>query len=103
MKGYCCCKKNDFKGFCSAGSSVIDTVRTVSDCKVERFGDDVIISITANGFLYNMVRIIVGTLLDVNFGKIKAEDLPRIIDSCDRDLAGATARPHGLYLEKVHY
>lgn len=94
---------HDYKGFCSAGSSVVDTVRTISDCKVERFGDDVIISITANGFLYNMVRIIVGTLLDVNFGKIKAEDLPCIIDSCDRDRAGATARAHGLYLEKVHY
>lgn len=94
---------HDFKGFCSAGSSVIDTVRTVSDCKVERFGDDVVISITANGFLYNMVRIIVGTLLDVNFGKIDGDKLSEIIDSCDRDRAGATARPHGLYLEKVHY
>lgn len=94
---------HDFKGFCSVGSSVIDTVRTVSDCRVERMGDDVIISITANGFLYNMVRIVVGTLLDVSLGKIKSEDLPDIIDSCDRDRAGATARPHGLYLDKVHY
>ena len=94
---------HDFKGFCSAGSSVVDTVRTVTDCHVERSGNDVIISITANGFLYNMVRIIVGTLLDVNIGKIDADDLPNIINSCDRNRAGATARPHGLYLEKVHY
>ncbi len=94
---------HDFKGFCSAGSSVVDTVRTVTDCRVERVNEDVIISITANGFLYNMVRIIVGTLLDVNFGKIDANDLPDIINSCDRDRAGATARPHGLYLEKVYY
>ncbi len=93
----------DFKGFCSAGSSVVDTVRTVSSCFVERNGEDVIISITANGFLYNMVRIIVGTLLEVNEGKISWEDLPDIITSCDREMAGPTARPHGLYLEKVHY
>ncbi len=94
---------HDFKGFCSAGSSVVDTVRTVGDCHAERHGDDVIISITANGFLYNMVRIIVGTLLEVDLGKIRLEDLPEIIDSCDRDRAGPTARAHGLYLDKVHY
>ena len=94
---------HDFKGFCSVGSSVIDTVRTVSDCHAERHGDDVIISITANGFLYNMVRIIVGTLLEVELGKIDINDLPSIIDSTNRDLAGPTAKAHGLYLEKVHY
>ena len=93
----------DFKGFCSAGSSVVDTVRTVSSCSVERFADDVIISITANGFLYNMVRIIVGTLLEVNEGRIKLENLPEIIASGDREKAGPTAKPYGLYLEKVHY
>lgn len=93
----------DFKGFCSVGSSVVDTVRTVSDCSVKRIGDDVIISITANGFLYNMVRIIVGTLLEVNEGKITVDDLPEIIASGDREKAGPTAKPHGLYLEKVHY
>lgn len=93
----------DFKGFCSVGSSVVDTVRTVSDCFVKRVGDDVIISITANGFLYNMVRIIVGTLLEVNDGKIDVEDLPKIIASGDREKAGPTAKPHGLYLDKVHY
>ncbi len=93
----------DFKGFCSVGSSVVDTVRTVSDCSVKRQGDDVIISITANGFLYNMVRIIVGTLLEVNDGKILIDELPQIIASKDREMAGPTAKPHGLYLDKVHY
>ena len=94
---------HDFKGFCSAGSSVSDTFRTVSDCSVERQGDDIIVSITANGFLYNMVRIIVGTLLEVNNGKIKLEDLSGIIASGERDKAGPTAKPHGLYLDKVYY
>lgn len=93
----------DFKGFCSAGSSVTDTVRTVSDCRAERIGDEIYISITADGFLYNMVRIIVGTLLDVVFGRISVEELPEIIASRDRNRAGATARPHGLYLKQVHY
>lgn len=93
----------DFKGFCSVGSSVVDTVRTVTDCHAERHGDDVIVSITANGFLYNMVRIIIGTLLEVDRGAISVDDLPEIIKSCDREKAGPTAKAHGLYLEKVHY
>ena len=95
--------QHDFAAFCASGSSVADTVRTVYDCKSERFGDDVIISISANGFLYNMVRIVVGTLLDVNMGKISADSIPDILDSLDRSKAGVTAKAHGLYLEKVHY
>ncbi len=95
--------QHDFSGFCSAGSSVVDTVRTVSDCSVIRNGDDVVISITADGFLYNMVRIIVGTLLLVAYGKINIDDLPSIIDSKNRDLAGPTAKPNGLFLDKVYY
>ncbi len=94
---------HDFKGFCSAGSTVTDTVRAVSQCDVQRQGDDVFISITANGFLYNMVRIIVGTLLEINEGKINPADLPDIINSCDRTRAGITAQAHALYLDKVHY
>ncbi len=95
--------EHDFKGFCSAGSSVADTVRTVYDCGVERVGDDVYISITADGFLYNMVRIIVGTLLDVADGRINVSELPDIIASCDRTRAGNTAKAHGLFLQKVYY
>lgn len=94
---------HDFSGFCSAGSSVTDTVRTVYECSVKRCGDEVLFSITADGFLYNMVRIIVGTLLDIVYGKINADDLPDIIKSTDRNRAGATAKPHGLYLNKVFY
>ena len=94
---------HDFKGFCSSGSSVNDTIRTVTECSVVRNGDDVILSITANGFLYNMVRIFVGTMIFVSEGKIQVDDLPDIINSCDRTRAGMTVAPHGLYLNKVQY
>lgn len=94
---------HDFKGFCSSGSSVNDTIRTVTECSVVRNGDDVILSITANGFLYNMVRIFVGTMIFVSEGKIQVDDLPAIINSCDRTRAGMTVAPHGLYLNKVQY
>ena len=93
----------DFAGFCSAGSSVSTTVRTVTDASVKRDGDVLTFSITADGFLYNMVRIIVGTLISVGFGKIDADDITDIINSKDRNRAGATARPHGLSLYKVYY
>ncbi|MBO5745810.1 MAG: tRNA pseudouridine(38-40) synthase TruA [Clostridia bacterium] len=101
------CKKfvgtHDFAAFCSVGSSVVDTVRTVYACSADRNGDDIFISITANGFLYNMVRIIVGTLLEVDSGKILVEDIDNIITSKDRNCAGHTVKPHGLFLERVHY
>ena len=94
---------HDFVGFCSSGSSVKTTVRTVTECSVKRDGDDIIFSITADGFLYNMVRIIVGTLLDVANSKIDKNDILEIINSKDRSRAGVTVKPHGLYLNKVFY
>ncbi len=94
---------HDFAGFCSAGSSVTDTVRTLSRCDVTRTGDLVEITVEADGFLYNMVRIIVGTLLEVDSGKIDPAELPAILESCDRERAGATAPACGLWLEKVFY
>lgn len=97
------CGTHDFAGFCSAGSSVGDTVRTVYSADVSRDGDTVIFRICADGFLYNMVRIITGTLIAVSQGKIRKEDIPEIIDSRDRNRAGATAPPQGLYLNKVIY
>jgi len=93
----------DFAGFCSSGSSVQDTVRTVSDCYVKRCGRNIEFGITADGFLYNMVRIIVGTLIDVSDGRIDADSIRDIIISKQRDLAGQTAPAHGLYLNKVNY
>ncbi len=94
---------HDFAAFCSSGSSVEDTVRTVSEARVCRDGDIVSFIVSADGFLYNMVRIMVGTLLSVAEGKIKAEELSDIIASCDRSRAGITAPPHGLYLDEVFY
>ncbi len=94
---------HDFSGFCSAGSSVEDTVRTVYRSEVTRQGDEVVFRIEADGFLYNMVRIITGTLIAVAQGKIKKEDLPAIIESHERALAGPTAPPQGLYLNRVNY
>ncbi|HZJ78319.1 MAG TPA: tRNA pseudouridine(38-40) synthase TruA [Clostridia bacterium] len=94
---------HDFCGFASSGGSVKNTVRTVKNAKVERFGDEVIFTVEADGFLYNMVRIMAGTLLGVAQNKINADDIKKIIESCDRNMAGITAPAHGLYLNKVKY
>ena len=94
---------HDFSGFCSIKSDVEDTVRTINNICVTRDGDMVYIKVEADGFLYNMVRIIVGTLLFINEGKIKPGELKDIIESKDRSRAGKTAQPQGLYLNKVNY
>lgn len=95
--------KHDFSAFCSAGSDVQDKVREIFDCSVTRNGDLIEFKISGNGFLYNMVRIIVGTLLDIQRGKIETGKIPSIIESSNRELAGVTAPPEGLYLNKVFY
>ena len=93
----------DFSGFCSSNSDVEDTVRTVKNFEVFRKGDMVYFKVEADGFLYNMVRIMVGTLLFVNEGKIKQEELKVVIESKNRKMAGKTAPPDGLYLNRVNY
>ncbi|MBQ8029065.1 MAG: tRNA pseudouridine(38-40) synthase TruA [Clostridia bacterium] len=93
----------DFASFCASGSSVLSTVRTIYDCRVWREGETVVFSIKGNGFLYNMVRIIVGTLLDINRGKIEKDKISEIIASKNREAAGVTVGPEGLYLNKVYY
>ena len=93
----------DYSGFCSAKSDVEDTVRTVKAFKVWRENDMVYFKVEADGFLYNMVRIMVGTLLFVSEGKIKAGELSDIIASKQRKRAGKTAPPQGLYLNKINY
>ena len=95
--------EHDFSAFMSEGSSVSDTVRTVYDLKIEREGSLIKFRIRANGFLYNMVRIIVGTLVEVAFGRIQPEEIESIILSRDRFRAGPTAPPEGLYLDLVEY
>lgn len=97
---------HDFSAFCSAGSDVTDKVRTVSQCGVRRLTDDprlVEFTVTADGFLYNMVRIMVGTLLQMSAGKLPSGSIPDIIASRNRERAGATAAACGLYLNKVLY
>ncbi|MBQ3150529.1 MAG: tRNA pseudouridine(38-40) synthase TruA [Clostridia bacterium] len=94
---------HDFCGFASSGGSVEDTVRTVTYCGVRRCGDEVFFEVEADGFLYNMVRIMVGTVLSVAEGRIDALCIPDIIESKDRERAGFTAPAHGLYLKEVNY
>lgn len=85
------------------GTSSKSSVRIIYDSKVYKDGERIIIELTGNGFLYNMVRIIAGTLLDVGVGKILPEEIPNIIDLKDRTRAGRTLPAHGLYLVKVEY
>ncbi len=94
---------HDFSAFCSADTTVLSKVRTICDIGVKRDGDIVSINICADGFLYNMVRIIVGTLIYTENGKIKESEIPQIISSLDRTRAGITVMPQGLYLNKVYY
>ena len=95
--------RHDFAAFCAAGSSVSSTVRTIFDCHAEREGDVVKIFVTGDGFLYNMVRIIAGTLMAAGLGKLPPEALPGIIESGDRQQAGQTAEPQGLTLLEIYY
>ncbi len=93
----------DFSAFCSAGSSTKDNIRTVKDVRVERHGDEVLFFFEADGFLYNMVRIMTGTLIDISRGNIAPGSISDIIQSKNRLNAGVTAPAHGLYLNKVNY
>jgi tRNA pseudouridine38-40 synthase len=94
--------KHDFASFMASGSDIIDTVRTISRCEVEACGDgSVRIYVAADGFLYNMVRIIVGTLVYVSEGKISPCEIENILNAKDRTRAGKTAPADGLYLKKV--
>ena len=95
--------KRDFASFMAADSKIKDSVRTVIDASVTREGDLIVFRVSADGFLYNMVRIFTGTLVDVAYGRISVEDVPKIIEACDRKLAGTTAPPEGLFLNKVVY
>ncbi|HIT73719.1 MAG TPA: tRNA pseudouridine(38-40) synthase TruA [Candidatus Fimicola cottocaccae] len=94
---------HDFKGFCSAQTEVKSTVRTIFDISVEKINDVVEIYVTGDGFLYNMVRIIAGTLIYVGLSKINPDEMGDIIESCDRTRAGKTAGPEGLTLMKIYY
>ena len=94
---------HDFKVFQAAGGHVKTTVRTITDLTIREDGDEISFEVSGNGFLYNMVRIMVGTLYYVGIGKLRAEDIPEIILSGKRDRAGKTMPPEGLYLKEVRY
>lgn len=95
--------RHDFSAFCSSGSAVKDKYRHISEFSVKRNGPLVEFSVRGDGFLYNMVRIMVGTLLSIQQGKIDSDSIPEIITSKNRDCAGFTAPPQGLYLKNVFY
>lgn len=95
--------EHDFKAFKSSGTSGRNSVRTIYKAEVKTDGERILIELTGNGFLYNMVRIISGTLLDVGLGKIEPSEIEDIINSKDRTRAGKTLPAHGLYLVKVNY
>ena len=94
---------HDFASFKSSGSSVKTTVRTISELYLEEQEDTIKIYVTGDGFLYNMVRIIVGTLIMVGFNKIKPNEIENIIKEKDREKAGICVPAKGLVLEKVYY
>ena len=95
--------KHDFSAFMAAGSKIEDATRTVKYVQCTKEGNIVEIKIAADGFLYNMVRIIAGTLVDAADGKLSYDDITRIIESRSRKEAGRTAPAQGLYLNKVVY
>lgn len=95
--------EHDFKAFKASGTSSKNSVRTIYDAKVYEENGRIYIELTGNGFLYNMVRIISGTLVDVGLGKIEPDDIVDIIKIGKRENAGKTLPAHGLYLVKVDY
>lgn len=95
--------EHDFKSFCGTGAQVKTTVRTVKEIQIEKSGDRITIRITGEGFLYNMVRIIAGTLMDIGGGLYPHEKMKEILEAKDRKKAGPTAPARGLTLMKIQY
>ena len=94
---------HDFKAVRSVGTETRTTVRTVHWCRAERADDLISVYVCADGFLYNMVRAIVGTMVYASHGKLEPEDVPALLDAGDRRLAGPTMPPQGLYMNRVWY
>ena len=94
---------HDFKSFCSVNTTATTTVRTIHDIQVIRDGVDVIVRVIGNGFLYNMVRIIVGTLMDVGRGKYEPSAVKDILEATDRTCAGPTVPACGLMLKELRF
>ena len=95
--------EHDFKSFCCVRTDAESTVRTVCSLDVNKEEDEIHITISGNGFLYNMVRIIAGTLIQVGKGKYEPKYIRQMLEACDRTQAGQTAPPQGLTLMKIEY
>lgn len=95
--------RHDFTSFCSAKTDKEDKVREVYEVSLRKEDEDIVILVRGNGFLYNMVRIIAGTLVKVGEGKLKANEIPVILEKKDRALAGKTLPPEGLFLKEIRY
>lgn len=95
--------KHNFKAFCSSGSSVTNFEKTIHDFTVEKQGEYLIFKVTGDGFLYNMVRIIMGTIIDIARGKLPLDNIAKMFKSGDRSFGGTTASQFGLYLYNVEY
>lgn len=95
--------EHDFKSFCQVNTQVESTVRTIYSITIWEEGQELTIRVCGSGFLYNMVRIITGTLLEVGRGRLSAKDIPTILDQKDRSSAGPTAPAHGLTLISIEY
>lgn len=94
---------HDFAAVRSVGTPTKTTVRTVYWCAARREGDLITVRVCADGFLYNMVRAMVGTMVYAGYGKLRPEDIPRLLETGDRRLAGPTMPPQGLYMNNVWY
>lgn len=94
---------HDFAAVRSLGTETKTTVRTVHWCRAEKEGDMITVSVCADGFLYNMCRAMVGTMVYAAYGKLEPEDIPRLLEIGDRRLTGPTMPPQGLYLNRVWY
>lgn len=95
--------EHDFRGFCSSQTQVTNFVRRVFAINVKREGDYIFVEVTGSGFLYNMVRIIVGTMVDYSRGRIGRDDVLHALKNGDRSKSGKTMPPNGLYLKEVNY
>lgn len=95
--------QHDFASFCGSGAQVKSTIRTITSMSVDRDGDIITIRISGTGFLYNMVRIIAGTLIEIGNGQYPPEKMQEILDACDREAAGPTAPAKGLTLIGIRY
>ena len=94
---------HDFRAVRSVGTETKTTVRTVYWCKAEKAGDLITIAICADGFLYNMCRAMVGTMVYASYGKLRPEEIPGLLEKGDRRLTGPTMPPQGLYLNRIWY